>query len=135
MGQVFGRVAPHPKAPHLAPDPDGFLWVSEAAFRDAIVPDGTPEEIALLASTQKPIALRCLGEAMTPPAWKEIPSWFLIAETDRMVSPEPQRFTAEEMGAKVVSLPVDHTPLISAPDAVADVITEAARSAGAFVCT
>ena len=83
-----------------------------------------------MAANQKPIAVRCLGEPMTKPAWKEKPSWFLIAENDRMVSPETQRFTAERINAKVVSLPVDHAPLASRASAVADLIDRAARSAG-----
>jgi pimeloyl-ACP methyl ester carboxylesterase len=85
-------------------------------------------ETALMAATQKPIGLKCLGEPMTRPAWREKPSWFLIAEKDRMVSPETQRFMAERMKSKCVSLPVDHTPLASKPDAVAELITAAASN-------
>jgi pimeloyl-ACP methyl ester carboxylesterase len=65
---------------------------------------------------------------MTSPAWREKPSWFLVAENDRMVSPDTQRLAAQRMGAKVVSLPVDHAPLISSPFAVADLIAEAAEN-------
>jgi pimeloyl-ACP methyl ester carboxylesterase len=126
VGQVFSRVAPHPKAPKLQPDADGFLWLKEEAFVDAVAPDAPAEERALMVATQKPIALKCLGEPMSAPAWKQKPSWFLIAENDRMVSPETQRFTAERMNADVVALPVDHTPLASRPGAVADLIEQAA---------
>jgi pimeloyl-ACP methyl ester carboxylesterase len=125
VGQVFGREPPHPKAPQ-----DGFFWLKVDAFRDAVAPDASREETALMAANQKPIAVKCLGEPMTKPAWKEKPSWFLIAEDDRMVSPETQRFTAKRINAKVVSLPVDHTPLASRAGAVADLIEKAARSAG-----
>ncbi|HKC13314.1 MAG TPA: alpha/beta fold hydrolase, partial [Vicinamibacteria bacterium] len=128
VGQVFGRLAPHPKAPKLQPDADGFLWLRADAFLDAVAPDAPLEERALMFATQKPIAVKCLGEPMTAPAWKQKPSWFLIAENDRMVSPETQRFTAERMNADVVSLPVDHTPLASRPGAVADLIEQAAGS-------
>jgi pimeloyl-ACP methyl ester carboxylesterase len=130
VGQVFGREPPHPNAPQLKPDQDGFFWLKVDAFRDAVAPDASREETALMAASQKPIAVRCLGEPMTKPAWKEKPSWFLIAENDRMVSPETQRFTAEKINAKAVSLPVDHTPLASRAGAVADLIEKAARSAG-----
>lgn len=128
VGDVFHRVAPHPSAPKLQPDTDGFLWLTVDAFRSAVAPDASASETALMAATQKPIALKCLGEPMTRPAWKEKPSWFLIAEKDRMVSPETQQFTASRMKSKVVSLPVDHTPLASRPDAVVDLITAAAMS-------
>lgn len=126
VGDVFHRVSPHPNAPKLQPDADGFLWLTVDAFRSAVAPDASASETALMAATQKPIALKCLGEPMTKPAWKEKPSWFLIAERDRMVSPETQQFTAGRMKSKVVSLPVDHTPLASNPDAVVDLITAAA---------
>jgi pimeloyl-ACP methyl ester carboxylesterase len=128
VGQVFSRIAPHPKAPHLQPDADGFLWLKADAFVDAVAPDAPVEERALMVATQKPIALKCLGEPMGTPAWKQKPSWFLIAENDRMISPDTQRFTAERMHAEVVALPVDHAPLASRPSAVADLIDQAARS-------
>ena len=129
VGDVFGRVPPHPSAPKLQPDADGFLWLTVDAFRNAFAPDASPSETALMAAAQKPISLKCLGEPMTKPAWREKPSWFLIAEKDLMVSPETQRFTAARMKSKVVSLPVDHTPLASKPDAVAELIAAAATSA------
>lgn len=128
VGDVFHRVPPHPSAPKLQPDADGFLWLTVDAFRSAVAPDASASETALMAATQKPIALKCLGEPITNPAWREKPTWFLIAEKDLMVSPETQRFTAARMKSKVVSLPVDHTPLASKPDAVTDLITAAAVS-------
>jgi len=128
VGEVFHRVSPHPSAPKLQPDVDGFLWLNVEAFRAAVAPDASQSETALMAATQKPISVTCLGEPMGKPAWKEKPSWFLIAEKDRMVSPETQRFTAGRMKSKIVSLPVDHTPLASRPDVVAELITEAANN-------
>jgi pimeloyl-ACP methyl ester carboxylesterase len=80
VGEIFGRVSPHAKAPKLQPDSDGLLWLKVDDFRDAVAPDASSEETALMVVTQKPIALKCLGEPMTRPAWKEKPSWFLIAE-------------------------------------------------------
>ena len=129
VGDVFHRVPPHAKAPKLQADADGFLWLTVDAFRTAVAPDASASETALMTATQKPSALKCLGEPMTNPAWSEKPTWFLIAEKDLMVSPETQRFSAARMESKVVSLPVDHTPLASRPDAVADLVTSAAISA------
>ena len=128
VGDVFHRAPAHPSAPKLQPDVDGFLWVNVDAYRSAVAPDASSSETALMAATQKPIALKCLAEPMSTPAWREKPTWFLIAEKDRMVSPETQRFTAERMKSKFVSLPVDHTPLASKPDAVAELITAAASN-------
>jgi pimeloyl-ACP methyl ester carboxylesterase len=128
VGEIFGRVAPHAKAPKLRPDDDGLLWVTADAFRNAIAPDASPAETTLMAATQKPIALKCLDEPMTKPAWKEKPSWFPIAEKDRMVSPETQRYTAERMKSRIVALPVDHSPWASQPNAVIGLISDAATS-------
>jgi pimeloyl-ACP methyl ester carboxylesterase len=129
VGDVFRCVPPHPSAPQLQPDADGFLWLTVDAFRNAFAPDATTSETALMAAAQKPISVKCLGEPKTKPAWKEKPSWFLIAEKDIMLSPETQRFTAARMKSKIVSLPVDHHPLASKPDAVTDLITMAATTA------
>jgi pimeloyl-ACP methyl ester carboxylesterase len=92
----------------------------------AVAPDASAKQAAL---SQKPIALKCLGEAMTEPAWKEKPSWFLIAQNDFMVSPDTQSFLAQRMKSTVVSVPGDHAPLISRPDSVVKII-EAAAPAG-----
>ncbi len=128
VGQIFQRVPPHAEAPALEPDGEGLLWVDAAAFRNAIAPDAGAEEAELLAAAQKPISLNCLGEVLAKAAWREKPSWFLIAERDRMVSPDTQRFLAERMRSKVVALPVDHAPLASQPGAVASLIEDAAAS-------
>jgi len=76
--------------------------------------------------SQHPIALRCLSEKITTPAWRGKPSWFLVAEKDRMIAPAAQHSIAERMGARVHALDVDHTPLASAPETVVRIITEAA---------
>src|SRR5262245_26081470 len=127
VGEVFGREVADAKAPALQSDEDGFLWVTVDAFRTAIAPDATEEEASLMAANQKPIAVKCLGEPMGRPAWKQKPSWFLIAENDRMVSPKTQRFLAERMHSTIVSLPADHFPVLSAPEAVSRLIREAAK--------
>ena len=128
VGTMFRRAAPHPSAPQLSPDAEGLLWLPPNAVASAVAPDASPDETVLMQVTQKPIAIRCLGEALTHPAWKDKPSWFIIAEKDRMISPDTQRYMAERMGAHIHSLPVDHTPLASAPQEVVDVIAEAARA-------
>ena len=112
--------------PTIAPDADGFLWLPEGAVADAVAPDASPEEKILMEVAQHPIAVKCLGEPMTVPAWKEKPSWFLIAEKDRMIAPVRQRLMAERIGARIHSYDVDHTPLLSAPEIVVRVIGEAA---------
>jgi pimeloyl-ACP methyl ester carboxylesterase len=129
VGEIFQRAAPHPKAPQLQPDKDGLLWVDADTFRDAIAPNAVTDEAALLAANQKPINLACLGEPLDAAAWHEKPSWFLIPQEDRMVSPETQRFSAERAGAEIVVAPIDHWPLASAANTVSDLIAKASGAA------
>ncbi len=79
-------------------------------------------------AVQRPIALKCIQEPAPKPAWKSKPSWFLIAEEDRMINPKTQHFMAERMGATTRALAVDHTPLLTAPEKVVDIILDAARA-------
>ena len=87
------------------------------------------DQITIMAAVQRPIAVNCIQEKAPSPAWKRTPSWFLLAEEDRMIVPESQRFMAERMGAIIRSHAVDHTPMHTAPNLVVDVILEAARDA------
>jgi pimeloyl-ACP methyl ester carboxylesterase len=80
-----------------------------------------------MAAVQRPIAVQCIQEKAPTPAWKKIPSWYLVAEEDRMIVPETQRFMAGRMGADIRSYEVDHTPMYTAPKLVVDMILEAAR--------
>jgi pimeloyl-ACP methyl ester carboxylesterase len=76
--------------------------------------------------------VKCIQEKAPVPAWKTKPSWFLLAEEDRMIAPETQRYMAERMGAKIRAHRVDHTPMHTAPDVVVDVILETAQETLAF---
>jgi pimeloyl-ACP methyl ester carboxylesterase len=127
VADVFYRVEPHPKAPKLAPDAHGLIWLPEEAFAQAFAPHASPEEQAVLAAVQRPIAVPCIGVKVGRPLWKDRPSWFLLAEEDRMIVRETQRFMADRMKATVRSHPADHTPIVTAPGAVADIILEAVR--------
>jgi len=131
VADVFYRAAPHPQAPLLAPDKDGVVWLPEHAFAEAFAQHASSEEQTLLAAVQRPIAAACIGVAVSRPLWKDRPSWFLVAEQDRMINPDTQRFMAERMKATVRSHPVDHTPGVTAPGVVMDIIREAVRAATA----
>ena len=127
VADVFYRADPHPEAPRLAPDRHGFIWMPEEGFGHAVAHKASPDQAAILAAVQRPIALKCIQEKAPKPAWRTKPSWFLIAEEDRMISPETQRYMAQRMGATVRSHGVDHTPMYTQPDLVVDTILEAVR--------
>ena len=127
VAQVFYRDETHPMAPKLAPDADGLIWMPDEGFANAFAQNATDQQIALLKAVQRPISVKSIQEPAPRPAWKSRPSWFLIAEEDRMINPKTQRFMAERMKATVRSVAVDHTPLLTAPDKVVHIILEAAE--------
>jgi pimeloyl-ACP methyl ester carboxylesterase len=131
VGEVFGRGKPHPKAPQLAPDGDGFIWMPESAFAAAFAQNASLKENALFAAVQRPINAACLQEEAPNPLWKSLPSWYLLAEQDRMINPETQGFMAQRMKAKLRRLDVDHTPIITAPDCVVQLLLEVGKSVSA----
>lgn len=128
VAEVFYRDEPHPNAPQLAPDADGFIWMPDSGFAQAFAQNATPEQINLCRAVQRPIAVKSIQEKADAPAWKTKPVWYLLAEEDRMINPKTQRFMAERMNATIRSFAVDHTPLLTAPDKVVEVILEAAQA-------
>jgi pimeloyl-ACP methyl ester carboxylesterase len=128
VAQVFYRDETHPKAPQLAPDSDGFIWMPDEGFTNAFAQNATDEQIALAKAVQRPIAVKSIQEPAPAPAWKSKPTWYLLAEEDRMINPKTQHFMAERMKATVRSFSVDHTPLLTAPGKVVDIILEAAQA-------
>ncbi len=131
VGDVFYRGRPHPKAPELKPDDHGLVWLPEEAFAEAFAQNAGRDEQAVLAAVQRPIAVACIGAPVERPLWQDRPSWVLIAEEDRMINPETQHFTAGRMGSRARARPVDHSPMITAPADVVDIILDAVRDTAA----
>ena len=129
VAQVFYREKSHPMAPELAPDQEGWIWMPDEGFANAFAHHATAAQIALAKAVQRPISVRCIQETAPEPAWNSKPSWFLIAEEDRMINPKTQHFMAERMGAHTRCFAVDHTPLLTAPETVVEMILAAAQAA------
>src|SRR5262245_55823742 len=125
---VFYRLPPHPQAPKLTPARNGLIWLPEGAFATAFAQNASVNDRAVLVAVQRPISVNCITVPAGRPLWKDVPSWFLVAEDDQMIVPETQRYMAERMKAKIKPHPVDHTPTVTAPKAVVDVIRDAIDS-------
>ena len=87
VADVFYRAEPHPQAPKLAPDNHELIWLPDRAFAEAFAQHASTAEHVLLAAVQRPIALSCINVKAGRPLWKDRPSWFLVAEQDRMINP------------------------------------------------
>jgi pimeloyl-ACP methyl ester carboxylesterase len=127
VAKVFYRDPKPPESPKLSPDAHGFIWIPDGGFRQAVAHKASAEQTSIATAVQRPIAVQCIQETTPTPAWKIKPSWFLIAEEDRMINPKTQHFMADRMRAKVHSHPVDHSPMYSEPKLVINKILEAAR--------
>jgi len=128
VADVFYR-SPHPEAPKLAPDANGFLWMPKEGFCRAVAHNASRDQLAIMAAVQRPLAVQCIQEKAPTPAWKTKPSWYFVAEEDRMILQETQRFMALRMGATIRPHKVDHTPMYTAPNLVVGVVLEAAEIA------
>ena len=128
VADVFYRLPPHPLAPKLAADTNGLIWLPDTAFASASAQHASDEDRALLAAVQRPISPACITVAATRPLWKDVPAWYLVAEDDRMIAPETQRYLAERMKATTRARAIDHIPSVTAPASVVDIIQEAIRS-------
>ena len=127
VAKVFYRDPKPPESPKLAPDSHGFIWIPDNGFRQAVAHKASAEQASISLAVQRPIAVQCIQEPAPAPAWKTKPSWFLIAEEDRMINPKTQHFMADRMRAKIHSYPVDHSPMYTEPQLVINTILEAAR--------
>ena len=115
--------------PPLQPSDDGFLFFDPAVFGGAFAGDLSKEQAAFLTDSQVPVAAAAFGAPVTEPAWKAKPTWQLIATDDHIIPPEAQRHWAERAGATIVEVGGSHAVIISQPEAVADLIEEAAKGA------
>src|SRR5215475_6917335 len=107
VAAVFYRTQPHPQAPKLAPDNHGLIYLPDEAFGAAFAQNAGTDELAVLRAVQRPISPACITVPVPRPLWKDRPSWYLVAEQDRMIARDNQRFMAERMKARVRSHDVD----------------------------
>src|SRR5208282_1040224 len=127
VAKVFYRDEPSPEPPKMVPDTHNFVWMPEDAFRRALAHKASADQASIAAAVQRPIAVPCIQQPSPKPTWKAKPTWYLVAEEDRMINPKTQRFMAGRMGAKIRPHPVDHTPMYADPNVVIEVILEAAH--------
>src|SRR5687767_145725 len=122
---------PQPGAPvpPILPPQDGYLFLDRAKFRASFAADLSEEAAAFMADSQVPWGVEALGGAITEPAWKSKPSWYMVATEDRMIPPDAQRGMAKRAGSKVVEVKGSHAVYVSQPQAVASVIEKASRGA------
>ena len=130
IGALLSHGPPMPAVAHQFSDSKGFTWLSEDDFVKHFVPDVEESQARALFAVQQPLSSSVFGDVMGVPAWKNLPSWYLVTLNDEVIPPDAQRQFAGRMNATTVEIPSSHPAMISHPGEVADLISKAAESCG-----
>jgi pimeloyl-ACP methyl ester carboxylesterase len=125
LGALLAQGPPTPALAHQLVDERGFVWLSEGDFVHHFAGDIDPVVARILYAVQQPLAATALGEVMGVPAWKSLPSWYLVATDDEALPPDAERQFATRMGATVTEVPSGHLAMLSHPEEVTKLIVSA----------
>jgi pimeloyl-ACP methyl ester carboxylesterase len=128
VATLIADPVPGAPVPPILPPVDGFLALDRAKFAESFAGDLPRAQAEFMADSQVPWGLDALNGAVSAPAWRSKPAWYLVAGDDRMIPPPAQRAMAERIGAQTVEVPgASHSVYVSQPAATADLIKQAAR--------
>jgi pimeloyl-ACP methyl ester carboxylesterase len=128
---LIANPPPGAPVPPILPPRNGFLSLDRKKFHEAFAGDLSVELATFMANSQVPWGLEALAGTVTEPAWRAKPSWYLVATDDHMIPPPAQQAMAERAGASISSSPGSHSVYVSQPQAVVDLIKQAAAAVGA----
>lgn len=128
VSTLLAGLPPDGPVPPILPPQDGFLFLDREKFAASFAADVPAREAAFMADSQVPWGVEALNGAVSEPAWRSKPSWYLITTDDRMIPPPLQRTMAERAGTTTTEVSGSHAIYVSQPGAVASLITQAARS-------
>src|SRR2546430_6048213 len=119
---------PGAPVPPILPPQDGFLFLDREKFHDSFAGDVPAADAAFMADSQVPWGVDALGGAISEPAWRNKPSWYLVTTEDRMIPPPAQQMMSERAGSTVEEVAASHSVYVSQPAAVAAIIEKAAAA-------
>jgi pimeloyl-ACP methyl ester carboxylesterase len=131
LGALLSGSPPTPALVHMFTDARGFGWLSEDDFVNHFAADVDPVWARVMYAVQQPLALSAFDDIMGTPAWKSLPSWYLVAQNDEAIPPDAERQFAQRMGATTIEIPSSHVAMVSHPAEVAELIERAAAPVGA----
>jgi len=131
LGALLSQGPTPPALAHLFTDKQGFGWLPEDDFVKYFAADVHPVQAKVMHAVQQPLAGSTFGDVMGTPAWKSLPSWFLVAAQDQAIPPDAERMFAGRMGATTIEVPSSHVAMVSHPGEVADLIRAAAENRAA----
>jgi pimeloyl-ACP methyl ester carboxylesterase len=125
IGGLLAQGPPTPALANLVIDELGFAWLPQDDFVEHFAADVDPTEAKVMWAVQQPLAASTLGDVMAAPAWKSLPSWYVVAQNDEAIPPDAQRLFAQRMGATTVEVASSHVAMTSHPDEVTALIQNA----------
>ena len=128
LGALLSQGPVTPALAHLITDQQGFGWLSEDDFVSHFAADVDPVKAKVMYAVQQALAMSAFGDVMGVPAWKTLPSWYLVAASDQALPPDAECLFASRMGATTVEIPSSHLPMVSRPGDVAQLIKAAAEA-------
>lgn len=128
IGGLLAQGPPTPALAHLRIDAQGFAWLPQSDFVNFFASDVDRKKANVMYAVQQPLSVSALGDIMGTPAWRTLPSWYLVATNDQAIPPAAERFFAQRMGATTVEVKSSHVAMVSHPDKVADLIEKAAKA-------
>jgi len=131
LGALLSQGPVTPALAHQFTDSRGYVWLSEDDFVNHFAGDVDPTRARVMYAVQQALASSAFADVMGIPAWKSVPSWYLVAENDEAIPPDAERQFAARMGATTVEIPSSHVAMVSHPAEVADLVEKAASSVGA----
>ena len=133
LGQLLSQGPVTPALAHLFTDARGFGWLSEEDFVEHFAADVDSTRAHVMYAVQQPLASSAFTDVMGVPAWKSLPSWYLVAQNDEAIPPDAERQFATRMGATTTEIPSSHVAMVSHATEVAQLIATAAEQIGVSV--
>ncbi len=127
VSTLIANPPPGASVPPILPPQDGFLFLDKDKFAASFAADVNKDKANFMASSQVPWGVDALGGAVSTPAWKTKPSWYLVATDDKMIPPPAQRAMSKRAGSTVIEVKGSHAVYVSQPAAVAALIEKAAK--------
>ena len=128
LGGLLAQGPPSPALAHQVVDDEGFAWLPEDDFVNYFPADIDPVKSKVLYAVQQPLSVNAFSDVMTVPAWKSLPSWYLVAQDDQALPADAERMFAERMGATTIEIPAGHLAMVSHSTEVANLIETAAKA-------
>jgi pimeloyl-ACP methyl ester carboxylesterase len=128
IGGLLAQGEATPAIAHLRIDEQGFAWLPHDDFLQHFAPDVDPIEASVMYAVQQPLTTTAYDDVMGTPAWKNVPTWYAVAQNDEVIPPDAERLFAKRMGATTTELTSGHVGMISHPEEVAGLIQTAAQS-------